>query len=95
MKATAGLAYVLVLLALAPPAAAQIKPKNVLVLSGGRGRVSINQMQSSLRTRFPEPVNFSIVVSKTPDSNNRLTRITSQKRFAAAMPVRSWISSSL
>ena len=66
MKAIAGLAYLLVLLALAPPAAAQTKPKNVLVLSGGRGRVSINQMQSSLRTRFPGPVNFSIVDLENP-----------------------------
>ena len=55
----------LVLLALASPAAAQTT-KNVLVLSGGRGRASINQMQSSLRTRFREPVNLSIVDLDNP-----------------------------
>ncbi len=50
------LAVVFVALALAPlAAAAQTKAKNVLVLSGGRGRVSINQMQSTLRTRFQGP----------------------------------------
>ncbi len=57
---------VFVLLALAPPATAQTKAKNVLVLSGGRGRVSINQMQASLRARFPDPVNFSIVDLENP-----------------------------
>ena len=55
MRTFAGIAFVFVLFALAPPAAAQTKAKNVLVLSGGRGRVSINQMQSTLRTRFPGP----------------------------------------
>jgi hypothetical protein len=46
------LAVVFVVLALPPlAAAAQTKPKNVLVLSGGRGRTSINLMQSSLRAR--------------------------------------------
>ena len=44
----------------------QTKTKNVLVLSGGRGRVSINQMQASLRARFPDPVNFSIVDLENP-----------------------------
>ena len=57
---------VFVLLALAPPATPQTKTKNVLVLSGGRGRVSINQMQASLRARFPDPVNFSIVDLENP-----------------------------
>ena len=36
------------------------------MLSGGRGRTSINQMQSSLRARFPGPVNFSIVDLESP-----------------------------
>src|SRR6516162_1980847 len=39
-------------------APAQESAKNVLVLSGGPGRASINQMQSSLHARFPGPVNF-------------------------------------
>ena len=45
---------------------AQATQKNVLVLSGGRGRVSINQMESSLRAHFSEPVNFSIVDLENP-----------------------------
>ena len=36
------------------------------MLSGGRGRVSINQMESSLRAHFSEPVNFSIVDLENP-----------------------------
>lgn len=61
------LAAVAVVLALAPRAAAdQAKPRNVLVLSGGRGRVSINQMQSALRARFPGPVNLSIIDLENP-----------------------------
>jgi len=55
-----------VLLALAIPATPQTRTKNVLVLSGGRGRVSINQMQASLRARFSDPVNFSIVDLENP-----------------------------
>ena len=60
------MALLIVLLALAPLAGAQTKAKNVLVLSGGRGRVSINQMQSSLRARFPAPVNLSIIDLENP-----------------------------
>ena len=76
------LAVVFVVLALAPrAAAAQAKPKNVLVLSGGRGRVSINLMQSSLRARFPEPVNFSIVDLENP----RFDQPDYQEHFAAAL----------
>ncbi len=45
---------------------AQTTQKNVLVLSGGRGRVSINQMESSLRAHFPGTVNFSIVDLDNP-----------------------------
>ena len=48
------------------PTTAQPTQKNVLVLSGGRGRVSINQMESSLRAHFSEPVNFSIVDLENP-----------------------------
>ena len=76
------LAVVFVVLALAPPAAAaQTKPKNVLVLSGGRGRVSINLMQSSLRARFPGPVNFSIVDLENP----RFDQPDYQEHFAEAL----------
>jgi len=55
-----------VLLVLVPPAAAHAAQKNVLILSGGRGRVSINQMESSLRAHFSGPVNFSIVDLENP-----------------------------
>ena len=65
----------------ASAAAAQTKPKNVLVLSGGRGRVSINLMQSSLRARFPEPVNFSIVDLENP----RFDQPDYQEHFAEAL----------
>jgi hypothetical protein len=44
--------------ALVPPSSAQASQKNVLILSG---RASINQMESSLRAYFSEPVNFSVV----------------------------------
>ena len=47
-------------------APAQQSAKNVLVLSGGPGRASINQMQSSLHARFRGPVNFSIVDLENP-----------------------------
>jgi len=57
---------VFILLALAPRAAAQTKTTNVLILSGGRGRESINRMEASLRARFSTPVNFSIVDLENP-----------------------------
>jgi len=59
-------AVVFILLTLAPLAAAQTRTRNVLVLSGGRGRDSINRMASSLRARFSDPVNFSIVDLDNP-----------------------------
>jgi PAS domain S-box-containing protein len=43
-----------------------VRPKTVLVLSGGRGRASINQMESSLRAHFSGPVNFSVVDLDNP-----------------------------
>ena len=52
--------------AFASPTTAQATQKNVLILSGGRGRVSINQMESSLRAHFSEQVNFSIVDLENP-----------------------------
>ena len=49
-----------------PGAGAQQNAKNVIILSGGRGRVSINQMESSLRAHFSGQVNFSIVDLENP-----------------------------
>jgi signal transduction histidine kinase len=72
---------VCVLLTLEAPAVARAKAKNVLVLSGGRGRVSINQMQASLRERFPDPVNFSIVDLENP----RFGQADYQDHFAEAL----------
>ena len=54
------------ILALLVPAIAQANPKNVLILSGGHGRVSINLMESTLRAHFSDPVNFSIVDLDNP-----------------------------
>ena len=54
------------LLPIVPPATAQTTHKNVLILSGGRGRVSINQMEASLRAHFSQPVNFSVVDLENP-----------------------------
>ena len=51
------------------------------MLSGGRGRVSINLMQSSLRARFPGPVNFSIVDLENP----RFDQPDYQEHFAEAL----------
>jgi PAS domain S-box-containing protein len=49
-----------------PHAAAQQNAKNVVVLSGGRGRDSLNRMESSLRSHVKFPVNFSIVDLDNP-----------------------------
>jgi PAS domain S-box-containing protein len=56
----------LAFLAHVPPASAQTAAKNVLILSGGRGRDSINRMEASLRAHFATPVNFSIVDLENP-----------------------------
>ena len=48
------------------PNAVEAAQKNVLILSGGRGRDSINRMESSLRAHFSEPVNFSIIDLDNP-----------------------------
>jgi len=53
-------------LALVALSTAQTAPKDVLVMSGGRGRVSINQMEDSLRSHFSGPVNFSVVDLENP-----------------------------
>jgi PAS domain S-box-containing protein len=65
------------------PTSAQARQKNVLVLSGGRGRVSINQMESSLRAHFSEPVNFSIVDLENP----RFEQKSYQDNLAEALRV--------
>ena len=55
-----------VISAFVAPTTARATQKNVLILSGGRGRVSINQMESSMRAHFSEQVNFSIVDLENP-----------------------------
>lgn len=67
--------------ALVPPTTAVPTPKNVLILSGGRGRVSINQMESSLRSHFRGPVNFSVVDLENP----RFEQKPYQDNFAEAL----------
>jgi PAS domain S-box-containing protein len=49
-----------------PTNTTNVTGKNVVVLSGGRGRASINQMEEALRSRVPWPVNFSIVDLDNP-----------------------------
>ena len=46
--------------------AAQVHSKNVLVLSAGRGHLSIDQMEASLRAHAPWPVNFSSTDLENP-----------------------------
>jgi PAS domain S-box-containing protein len=69
------------LLALLPLTKVQATQKNVLILSGGRGRVSINQMETSLRAHFSEPVNFSIVDLENP----RFDQKSYQQNLAEAL----------
>jgi PAS domain S-box-containing protein len=64
-----------------PLMAAPATQKSVLILSGGRGRVSINQMESSLRTHCSQPVNFSIVDLDNP----RFEQKAYQDNFAEAL----------
>ena len=71
----------LILLVLGPHPATETKTKNVLVLSGGRGRDSINRMASSMRARFPDPVNLSIVDLDNP----RFDQTAYQDHFAEAL----------
>ena len=63
------------------PTATQAMQKNILVLSEGRGRISINQMESSLRDHFSGPVNFSIVDLDNP----RFEQKSYQDTFAEAL----------
>jgi PAS domain S-box-containing protein len=78
------LLVLLAISALASPATAQATQKNVLVLSGGRGRVSINQMETSLRAHFSGPVNFSIVDLENPRFEQKSYRDNLAKALRAA-----------
>ena len=69
------------LLLLVLPTAALATQKNVLILSGGRGRVSINQMESTLRAHLSEPVSFSIVDLE----NSRFEQKAYQDNLAEAL----------
>jgi PAS domain S-box-containing protein len=72
---------VFALLVLVPSTAAPATQKNVLILSGGRGRVSINQMESTLRAHFSGPVSFSIVDLE----NSRFEQKAYQDNLAEAL----------
>ena len=58
--------FLFALLPLLLPAATRANQKKVLILSEGHGRVSINQMESSLRSHFSGSLNFSIVDLDNP-----------------------------
>jgi signal transduction histidine kinase/ABC-type uncharacterized transport system substrate-binding protein len=51
-----------------------VRARNVVVLSGGRGRASINEMESALRSHVPWPVNFSIVDLENPRFEEQMFR---------------------
>jgi PAS domain S-box-containing protein len=65
------------------PTTAEGNPKNVLILSEGHGRVSINQMESSLRAHFSGPLIFSIVDLDNP----RFEQKSYQEKLAEAFGV--------
>ncbi len=67
-----------------PHAAAQQNAKNVIVLSGGRGRDSLNWMESSLRARVAFPVNFSIVDLDNPRFDEKSYRDSLAEALQAA-----------
>ena len=70
--------------------AAQAKPKNVLVLSAGRGHLSIDQMEASLRAHVPWPVNFSSTDLENPrfddESYRRILAEELRHGYAAETP---------
>ena len=72
------------LLAFPLPTKAQANPKNVLVLSEGHGRVSINQMESSLRAHFSGLPNFSIVDLDNPRFEQKSYQENLAEAFRAA-----------
>jgi PAS domain S-box-containing protein len=80
-RVNAPLAFLFTLLAFVPLCTAQTAPKDVLVLSGGRGRVSINQMEASVRSHFSGQVNFSVVDLESQGSDQKAY----QDNLAAAL----------
>jgi PAS domain S-box-containing protein len=80
-RVNAPLAFLFTLLAFVPLCTAQTAPKEVLVLSGGRGRVSINQMEASVRSHFSGQVNFSVVDLESQGSDHKAY----QDNLAAAL----------
>lgn len=66
------------------PAAARATQKNVLILSQGHGRVSINQMESSLRAHFAGSANFSIVDLENPRFEQKSYQENLAEAFQAA-----------
>ena len=73
-----------------PSAAAQPSAKNVLVLSAGRGHLSIDQMEASLRAHVPWPVNFSDTDLENPrldeESYRKILAEELRHGFAAQRP---------
>ena len=67
-----------------PHASAQQNAKNVIVLSGGRGRDSLNRMESSLRAHVTFPVNFSIVDLDNPRFDEKSYRDSLAEALQAA-----------
>jgi PAS domain S-box-containing protein len=75
--------FLFALLPLLLPAATRATQKKVLILSEGHGRVSINQMESSLRAHFSGSLNFSIVNLDNP----RFEQKSYQENLAEAFQV--------
>jgi hypothetical protein len=68
----------------AGPLAAQQNGRNVVILSGGRGRASLNQMESSLRANVSFPVNFSIFDLDNPRFDEKSYRDNLAEALQAA-----------
>jgi PAS domain S-box-containing protein len=66
------------------PTTAQGNQKNVLILTEGHGRVSINWMQSSLRAHFSGSVSFSIVDLDNPRFEEKSYQENLAEAFQAA-----------
>jgi PAS domain S-box-containing protein len=71
-------------LALLSPTNTKATQKNVLVMSEGHGRVSINQMASSLRAHFSGSPNFSIVDLENPRFEEKSYQENLAEAFQAA-----------
>jgi PAS domain S-box-containing protein len=78
------LSILAVLCLFAGPLAAQQNTRNVVILSGGRGRASLNQMESSLRANVSFPVNFSIVDLDNPRFDEKSYRDNLAEALQAA-----------